>query len=326
MIQCLQFRKASFLGTEEWKTIPWEFTTKDRYQKLLDKAFKLGSLLENMDSSSLKGLSEKVRDFGTYIRELAGMDMEMEQWLREYLLESPSPLYWEARPSPTPESSRTQTSIVIDAAPPSPVQTLAFADFKTANTLVTYWSLRIVLSNTIALTCAAILSKMPPSQSGAPSGVADMRAKAQFLLSRHGDAFRTELATDILRSMPYCINDDMGILGAQKSLFPLRVAMFSLRRHPGPLLRWGNDLYQQLDSKTGIRYAREIAKYGGGPFPNVGPSQGATLPFRANTAKNRGVEGQNMNPPDVDEAFLRMSKLEPSTSNASARLSPVNPN
>ena len=326
MIQCLQFRKASFLGTEEWKTIPWEFSTKDRYQKLLDNAFKLGTLLENMDSTSLKGLSEKVRDFATYIRELAGMDMEMDQWLREYLLESSSPLYWEATPTPTPVSSRTQPSSGVDTEPRSPVQKFAFPDLRTANTLVTHWALRIVLSNTITLTCAAILSKMPTSQAGVPSAVADMRAKAQFLLSRHGDAFRTEMATNILRSMPYCINDDMGILGPQKSLFPLRVAMFSLRRHPGPLLRWGNDLYQQLDSKTGLHYAREIAKHGGGPFPNRAPPQGAPASMRADTSTSQGGEGQNVKPPDVDEAFLTMSKLEPSTASASARVSPVTPN
>ena len=55
----------------------------------------------------------------------------------------------------------------------------------------------------------------------------------------------------------------MGLLGAQKSLFALRVALFSLRRHPGEELKWCQAMYQEFDNRKGLRYAREIAKLDG---------------------------------------------------------------
>ena len=322
MIQCLQFRKASFLGSDEWKTVPWELTTKDMYQKLLDKAFALAALLEQMDSSNLKGLSEKVTDFATYIRCLAGIDIEMDQWLQRYQLEGPSPLYWETNHSPASESSRNRASPANDGQAPSPFSPFAFPTFKIANTLIIFWALRSILSNAIAVTCAAILARMSANSAGPPSMYSDMQAKAQFMLSQHGDASRMMLATNILRSMPYFINDQMGIFGAQKCVFPLRVAMFSLRRHPGPHLRWGNDLYQRLHSKTGIRYAHEIAKVGGGPYPSNGSSRAASL---TTSHATQSLPSRNERLSDVDEAWLTMSKLDPSTAGASTKVTPVKP-
>lgn len=55
----------------------------------------------------------------------------------------------------------------------------------------------------------------------------------------------------------------MGLMGAQKSLFALRTALFVLQRHPGQELKWCQAMYQELDGKKGLRYAREIAKLEG---------------------------------------------------------------
>ena len=66
-----------------------------------------------------------------------------------------------------------------------------------------------------------------------------------------------------MRSMAYSLNDSMGLLGAAKSLFPLRVALFALRRQPGEELKWCQAVYQELETKKGLRYAREIAKLDG---------------------------------------------------------------
>jgi hypothetical protein len=52
----------------------------------------------------------------------------------------------------------------------------------------------------------------------------------------------------------------MGLLGAQKSLFALRVALLALRRHPGEELKWCQAVYQEFDDRKGLRYAREMAK------------------------------------------------------------------
>ena len=83
------------------------------------------------------------------------------------------------------------------------------------------------------------------------------------LLATHTNTRRLELATNIVLSMPYCLNDNMGLMGAQKSLFALRTALFALHRHPGEELKWCQAMYQELESKKGLGYAREIAKSNG---------------------------------------------------------------
>lgn len=55
----------------------------------------------------------------------------------------------------------------------------------------------------------------------------------------------------------------MGLWGAQKSLLALRTALFSLRRHPGEELKWCQAVYQEMDNRKGLRYAREIANLDG---------------------------------------------------------------
>ena len=72
------------------------------------------------------------------------------------------------------------------------------------------------------------------------------------------------LATQIMRAMPFCLSDEQGMLGAQQSLFPLRVALFILRLHPGMELRWCQNIYRIMDERKGLRYANEIAKLDGG--------------------------------------------------------------
>lgn len=52
----------------------------------------------------------------------------------------------------------------------------------------------------------------------------------------------------------------MGVLGPQKSLFPLRAALLSLRRSPGEELDWCLKMYQELAERKGLGYAREVGK------------------------------------------------------------------
>ncbi|KAL2052932.1 hypothetical protein ABVK25_006873 [Lepraria finkii] len=90
-----------------------------------------------------------------------------------------------------------------------------------------------------------------------------LKSTAQRLLAQHGTPRRLELATSVMRLIPCCLNDSMGLLGAQKSLYALRVALFSLRRHPGGGLKWCQAVYKEFDNRKGLRYAREIAKLDG---------------------------------------------------------------
>ena len=263
MIQCIQFRKSSFLGDSDWSTIPWGRTGKDVYQRLYDKGFALGALLEEMDNADLTNSETRTSKLSSYLQRCSEIYADFEDWYQGLLQQSPSPLYWttessipagSARESSANESSESQT------LPP-----FSFPSLHHAYITATFWALKLILSGTIALTCGAVLSSTSANQSSSidPALAIDLRNTAHRLLSQHGNPQRLELATNIMRSMPYSLNDSMGLLGAAKSLFPLRIALFCLRRQPGEELKWCQAVYQELETKKGLRYAREIAKLDG---------------------------------------------------------------
>ena len=263
MIQCIQFRKSSFLGDSDWSTIPWGDTRKDVHQELYDKGFALGALLEEMDNTDPTNAKTRTSQLSSYLQRFSGMHADFEAWYQELLQQSPSPLYWTTE-SNIPSGS-TRESLMSGASEPQTLSPFSFPSLRLAYITAMFWALKLVLSSTIALTCGAILSSGSATRSSSvdPDPAVDLRNTAHRLLSQHSSPQRLELATNIMRSMSYSLNDSMGLLGAAKSLFPLRVALFSLRRQPGEELKWCQAVYQELESKKGLRYAREIAKLDG---------------------------------------------------------------
>ena len=263
MIQCIQFRKSSFLGDSDWLTIPWGGTGKDVYQRLYDKGFALGALLEEMDNTDLTNAETRTSQLSSYLQRCSEMHADFEAWYQELLQQSPSPLYWTTESNIAAVTARE--SLTNDASGSQTLSPFSFPSLRLAYITATFWALKLILSSTIALTCGAILSSPGANQSSSvdPDPAIDLMNTAYRLLSQYGSPQRLELATNIMRSMPYSLNDSMGLLGAAKSLFPLRAALFCLRRQPGEELKWCQAVYQELETKKGLRYAREIAKLDG---------------------------------------------------------------
>ena len=263
MIQCIQFRKSSFLGDPDWLTIPWGGTGKDVYQRLYDKGFALGALLEEMDNANLTNVETRTSQLSSYLQRCSEMHADFEAWYQELLQQSPSPLYWTTESNIPAGSARE--SLTNDASESQTLPPFSFPSLRLAYITATFWALKLVLSGTIALTCGDILSSATANQSSSvdPDLAVELRNTAHRLLSQQGRPQRLELAINIMRSMSYSLNDSMGLLGAAKSLFPLRAALFCLRQHPGEELKWCQAVYQELETKKGLRYAREIAKLDG---------------------------------------------------------------
>ncbi len=263
MIQCIQFRKSSFFGDSDWLTIPWGNTGKDICQRLYDRGFALGALLEEMDSADLTNAETRTSQFSSNLQRCSELRVDFGGWYQELLQQSPSPLYWTTKS--TIPSDSAQESLTDDASESQILSPFSFPSLRLAYITATFWALKLILSSTIALTCGAILSSASANQSSSVDHylAVDLTNTAHRLLSQHSSLQRLELATNIMRSMPYSLNDSMGLLGAAKSLFPLRAALFFLRRQPGEELKWCQAVYQELESKKGLRYAREIAKLDG---------------------------------------------------------------
>lgn len=259
MIQCMQYRKSSFLGNPQWLTVPWSETSKDIYQQLYDKGFALAAILEAIDNARFTNENTSLSILSEHLERLFGMDEELNLWYHEILRESPSPLY------STPHDWHLN-----EAVEPPMLPHFIFPTLRLANIMVKYWALKLILDSTTAHACQHVLTmntQVPaqPSFTFTPQPTQNLQARSLRFVKTHTSAYRLELATNIIRSMPYCLDDNMGLMGAQKSLFALRTALFVLKRHPDEeeKLKWCQVMYRELEGKKGLRYAREIAKYDG---------------------------------------------------------------
>ena len=257
MMQAIQNRKASPLGDHEWCTRPWARSQKehnpkrDFSQRLYDHGFGLAALFEDIDKANLLSPEAKISQLTKHLRRCSALDATFNLWYDALACQSPTPLFWLTPPN-------YGNRIDNDVAKWRP---FSFPDLRVASTIITFWGLKLALSNTVANICISVLSPNACNRrKDDPEGFAALQKTAWRLLIQHGDAGRLENATNIIRSMPYCLHDSMGVLGPQKSLFALRAALLSLRKSPGEELDLCLKMYQELAEKKGLGYAREVGK------------------------------------------------------------------
>ena len=150
------------------------------------------------------------------------MDAKFNLWYQELVRVSDSPVYL---------LTRLDNSIELGSADDywasisnNSYRPFSFPDLEFANSITLYWTLKLVISSTIANIYSATLST-----STAPIPIS-LKTTVKEMLVLHGEKGGLENAIYIVRSMSYCLHDSIGLLGAQKSLIPLRTALLSLRK------------------------------------------------------------------------------------------------
>ena len=259
MITCLQERRGSVLATAKWLARDWDETSNSLHPSVYDKGLILAALLEEIDNASLSSASDSTRFY--FLQRCLGMDTDLDIWYEEFNIRTPS-------------SSCRPTPVVINADScsanlgPKGQPRLSFANLAIASTTVTFWALKIIISLTIETTCSTILSStsrrqsvvshntiesLPSSHeeettdnSDPASSVDEVIAKAQRLSNQYNLAQRKGFATLIVRSMPYCLNFSMGLMGAQRAFFALRTALGILKKPPGPEQTWVTSNHKRL--------------------------------------------------------------------------------
>ncbi|MCJ1400464.1 hypothetical protein MMC11_003670 [Xylographa trunciseda] len=267
MIMALRERKASFFGSEVWATQPWGREAKSVPQKLYDKGFALAALLEEMDTSprptdDVTPAEQLIR----YLSRCLEIDNELEAWYQEFLEDSPSPLYW-IRPTDEnalPDFTNSSATNMNDTA-------FEFASLHSAHVTMNYWAIRIILSSAVAGICNNVPRGIFDAQGGLQDDftkAGDERYSSSYSSKKFIEAMalkycidqRIELACSIVLSVPYCMDEKMGLFGSQKTLFPLGTTLSVLETLPGEDSARCRKLYQQLTTKKGLRFAHVQAK------------------------------------------------------------------
>ena len=258
MITCLQDRRTSVLATSKWQARDWDETSNSLHPSVYDKGLVLASLLEEIDNANLSSANDSTRFY--FLQRCLGMDTDLDIWYEEFTIRTPSSSYW-----------ATPTVIRSDYPSSSPgpkgLPRLSFTNLSIAGTTITFWALKIIISTTIAAACSNILSFNSRRQSvvsvntvetissGADevsanpdpaSSPDEVIAKAQRLSKQYSFVQRKDFATLIVRSMPYCLNFNMGLLGPQRAFFALRTALGMLRSNPSPEQKWVKSNHKKL--------------------------------------------------------------------------------
>ena len=253
MITCLQDRRASDLTTAKWLARDWDETSHSIHPSIYDKGLVLASFLEEMDNANLLSANHSTQFY--FLQRCLGVDTSLDIWYEEFIIRTPSSSYW---PTSTalPTDSPTTTSATLG---PKGQPRLSFANLSIASTTITFWALKIIISNTIATACSAILSSTSrrqkllslnptgrtstdleeePAESNPASSSDVVVAMAQRLSKQYDFAQRKDFATLVVRSMPYCLNFNKGMLGPQRAFFALRTALSTLKSNPSPEQAW----------------------------------------------------------------------------------------
>ena len=258
MVQSVYLRKASPLGSYEWCTRPWsrkgqDHSSKDASQMLCDHGFALAALLEEVNNAILAQEDPDTEFIQKYLRCYSAMDARFSLWYQDLTGRLEGPAYWL-----TPRNELIELSSVNEpwASMCNNIQQFSFPNLKTASIITLYWALKLAISRTIADICSTALSK-PPSLTPPP-----LQITAQQMLVKHGESGRLENATNIMRSMPYCLQDSMGLLGAPRSLVTLRSVMLSLGRSRSEELNLCRQLNRVLYEKKGLGCAKQVVDMG----------------------------------------------------------------
>ena len=248
MVSCLENRRTSVLAQGRWAARSWDETSHSVHPRIYDKGFVLAALLEEIDIANLTGADTSISTLSHFLQCAIDMDTDLDNWYEEYRIRSPSPLYW-----PAPPSIFIRFAQEIVTLGPRGLPILSYPDLVVAIINLDFWALKLILSNEIGGICQIILSRNYAESADIDSAAClPPISTAQWAESHYGPQSRIDLATDIARSMPYCLNHTMGMLGPERSLFPLRTAMSTLRRHPGPELEWCQAVYREMDNGSGL--------------------------------------------------------------------------
>ena len=259
MITCLQDRRGSVLATARWLARDWDDTSNSIHPSVYDKGLILAALLEEIDKARLSSASDSTQFY--FLQRCLGMDTDLDIWYEEFTIRTPSASYW-----PTPTAIRSEAPSA--ASGPKGQPRLSFGNLSIASTTVTFWALKIIISLTIAAACSTIIASTSRRQSTTSHSTAEtnstgsdeidesvsdpasspdeVAAKARRLSNQYNFAQRKSFATMIVRSMPYCLNFSMGLLGPQRTFFALRTALNVLKSNPSPEQTWVKTNHKRL--------------------------------------------------------------------------------
>lgn len=247
MLSCLKHRRTSVLAHGTWVARPWDETP--RGPRLYDKGFALATILQELDSANLASADTSISTLSHCLKKVVQMNTDLDEWYDKFLVSTTSPSYWS-----TSSATFTGAQRQIGGSGPRGLPWLFYPNLTVASITVTFWALKLIISEEMANICQIILVTNRKARADSPATDPAASLMLTSMAQRAKDQFsqeqRMSLVIDIARSMPYCLNHTMGLLGPERAFFALRIALVTVRRNPGPEREWFRARYRMMDNKT----------------------------------------------------------------------------
>ena len=236
-------RRATFLSSEEWLTIPWNKQLRTYHDRMVDILTQIPSLVQRMEeveSGTVEPDSEKPRI--ELVEDCATVLKTLHEWFNN------------AKPECLP-FLRNHDAKVGDGYPYKVQQ--SFKNHLFAQTFTVYWSACVLLSETLQ----ALLEGIE-----LPTAHKDEWLSSEWL-SQNADA--NIFATLIAQAIPYCLQADMGALGANLIIFPMAIAYRCFHRNKDTAAcRWFEKSFVALQRK-GLNVQKFVEAFLGGTVSSV---------------------------------------------------------
>lgn len=202
-------RKATYLGQQEWLTIPWIAIPKPDFHHLLDIMAEMSSLIEQIETPAVAE--------GNLIEQTLSFEGRLQTWYKALVAASRDPLYSEYPSFPTGPSFPSPFPAAIE-----------FRNFEMARIHLVYWAALLLIYNSLY------------SLHGSLDGISTPASLELSILTT---------CTSIAQSIPYLLSPSARILGLQNVFFPLRIAQQSFSQLQGweREEKWCKDVFDELD-------------------------------------------------------------------------------
>ena len=225
-------RRATYLASEEWKTVPWETEHRTYYDRLVDAVTRVPGLLEDVDLTNLGSAnpltySRKLE----LLQEMAHLQRSIDTWKRNVKKEA---------------AAHTTTHSAGEDDDNYPFETeIWFNNHLFVNAHCVYWSCSLSLAETAHELIADLNSY-------------DVRMSQGKVDSLRGMFIPREHATCIVKSIRYCLQPDMGALGTCIVNFPANLALrFFRRARDVPVVSWLSGVFKDMRSR-GLQYNPQL--------------------------------------------------------------------
>jgi len=263
MVLCVQQRSMSLFGSLKEKDEMWRKPNTVE-QKVYDKGYILADILGHIDRAASE--TGSVQNLQILLEQCFQLDIELEILFEEIL---------------DFEAWKDSQLSLLNQLGDQSQEELTFPDICVAHLTLVLWGIRIGTKITTILlyqrlpqmegllatgdhfnhvSSSLYHSRVASSQAGSGNSQCTFTSRTKSAVVASGLC----LASYVLRAVPYCIRDEMGLCSTMRSIFSLRVAlgMFRLSSPSSERLKMAEELVAKIAAKD-IPFAIAISKHSG---------------------------------------------------------------